>query len=110
MGCVAGADRRGWGMRSYRWRSQAPRAAAGAAPRAASRGGAIRITAAATRATFSRAALLGSVWLGALATLSQGAATCHRRHLDRRHKRRVDSGYELDLEPACAGQHGDVRH
>jgi len=61
-------------MRSYRWRSQAPRAAAGAAPRAASRGGAIRITAAATRATFSRAALLGSVWLGALATLSQGAA------------------------------------
>src|SRR5215831_13284827 len=61
-------------MRSYRWRSQATRAAAGAAPRAASRGGAIRITAAATRATFSRAALLGSVWLGALATLSQGAA------------------------------------
>src|SRR5215468_12318341 len=61
-------------MRSYRWRSQATRAAAGAAPRAARRGGAIRVTAAATRATFSRAALLGSVWLGALATLSQGAA------------------------------------
>jgi hypothetical protein len=58
-------------MRSYRWRPQATRAAA---PRAAIRGSAIRIVPAAARSAFSRAALLGSVWLGALATLSQGAA------------------------------------
>jgi len=74
MGCVAGADRRGWGMRSYRWRSQTPRAAAGAAPRAALRDGAIQIATRSAPAAFSRAALLGSVWLGALATLSPGVA------------------------------------
>src|SRR5262249_4853610 len=44
-------------MRSYRWRSQATRAAAPAA-----------------RPALSRAALLGSVWLGALATLTPDAA------------------------------------
>ena len=58
-------------MRSYRWRSQATRAAA---PGAAIRSSAIRIVPAAARSAFSRAALLGGVWLGALATLSQGAA------------------------------------
>jgi outer membrane autotransporter protein len=61
-------------MRSYRWRSQATRAAAPAAPGAALRDSAIRIAPPAARMAFSRAALLGSVWLGALATLSPDAA------------------------------------
>src|SRR5215469_3695239 len=58
-------------MRSYRWRSQAARAAA---PRAAFRDGAIKIATRLAPAGLSRAALLGSVWLGALATLSPGVA------------------------------------
>jgi T5SS/PEP-CTERM-associated repeat protein len=58
-------------MRSYRWRSQATRATA---PGAAIRGGAIRIAPAAARSAFSRAALLGSVWLGALAVFAPNAA------------------------------------
>jgi autotransporter-associated beta strand protein/T5SS/PEP-CTERM-associated repeat protein len=61
-------------MRSYGWRPQATRAAAPAAPRAAIRDSAIRIAPAAARTAFSRAALLGSVWLGALATLTPDAA------------------------------------
>jgi hypothetical protein len=32
---------------------------------------------------------------------------CGRRHLDRRGKR-VDGWHELELDPGCAGQHGDV--
>src|SRR5262249_13005433 len=52
-GSAARAARRGWGMRSYGWRSQTTRAAAPAAP---------------------RAALLGSVWLGALAMLAPNTA------------------------------------
>ena len=54
-------------MRSFRSRWQATRAAAPGAPRAAIRGGAIRTAPLAARVAFSRAALLGSVWLGALA-------------------------------------------
>src|SRR5262249_18806966 len=61
-------------MRSYRWRPQATRAAAPAAPRAAIRGSAIRIAPPAARVAFSRAALLGSVCLGALAIFAPNAA------------------------------------
>jgi hypothetical protein len=61
-------------MRSYRRRSQATRAGALAAPRAAIRGSAIRIAPAAARTAFSRPALLGSVWLGALAMLAPNTA------------------------------------
>src|SRR5215831_18652515 len=71
---AAGAARRGWGMRSYRWRSQEAGAAAPAAPRAAVRGSAIRIAPLAVRPAFSRAALLGSVWLGALAVFAPNGA------------------------------------
>jgi len=58
-------------MRSYRWRSQATRAAA---PRAAPRDSAIQIATRSAPAALSRAALLGSVWLGALAILVPDAA------------------------------------
>src|SRR5438876_1666050 len=61
-------------MRSYRWRSQATRAAAPAAPSAALRDGAIQIATRSTPAALSRAALLGSVWLGALAMLAPSPA------------------------------------
>jgi hypothetical protein len=61
-------------MRSYGWRSQATRAAAPAAPRAAHRDSAIRIVTASAPSARSRAALLGSVWLGALAMLAPNAA------------------------------------
>src|SRR5262245_45349369 len=61
-------------MRSYGGRSQTTRAAAPAAPRAAIRGSAIRIAPAAGRTAFSRAALLGSVWLGALAAFAPNTA------------------------------------
>jgi hypothetical protein len=57
-------------MRSYGWRSQATRAAA---PRAAIHGGSILVPAAATRGTFSRAALLGSVCFSAVAILVPNA-------------------------------------
>jgi hypothetical protein len=53
-------------MRSYGWRPQASRAAV--------RDSAIRIAPAAARTAFSRAALLGSVWLGALAILAPNTA------------------------------------
>jgi len=49
-------------MRSYRWRLEAARAAAPAAPRAALRDGAIQITTRSTPAALSRAALLGTNW------------------------------------------------
>jgi hypothetical protein len=62
------------GMRSYGWRSQATRATALAAPSAALRDGAIQIATRSTPAALSRAALLGSVWLGALAMLAPNAA------------------------------------
>jgi len=58
-------------MRSYRPRSQATRAAA---PRGAIRGGAIRIATTSPPAARSRAALLGSIWLGALAMFAPNAA------------------------------------
>src|SRR5215831_13820333 len=58
-------------MRSYRRRSQATRAAA---PRGAIRGGAIRIATTSPPAARSRVALLGSVWLGALAMLAPNTA------------------------------------
>ena len=58
-------------MRSYRWRSQATRAAA---PRAALRDGAIKIATRSAPAALSRAALLGGVWLGALAMLAPNTA------------------------------------
>ncbi len=61
-------------MRSYQWRSQATRAAAPAAPGAALRDSAIRIATTSAPALRSRAALLGSVWLGALAMLAPSAA------------------------------------
>jgi autotransporter-associated beta strand protein/T5SS/PEP-CTERM-associated repeat protein len=61
-------------MRSYRWRLEAARAAAPAAPSAALRDGAIQITTRSTPAALSRAALLGSVWLGALAVFAPNAA------------------------------------
>jgi autotransporter-associated beta strand protein/T5SS/PEP-CTERM-associated repeat protein len=61
-------------MRSYGWRSQATRAAAPAAPRGAHRDSAIRIVTASAPSARSRAALLGSVWLGALAMLAPNAA------------------------------------
>ena len=61
-------------MRSYRGRLEAARAAAPAAPRAALREGAIQITTRSTPAALSRAALLGSVWLGALAMLAPSPA------------------------------------
>jgi autotransporter-associated beta strand protein/T5SS/PEP-CTERM-associated repeat protein len=61
-------------MRSYRWRSQATRAAAPAAPGAALRDSAIWIAPPAARVAFNRAALLGSVWLGALAMLAPNTA------------------------------------
>jgi autotransporter-associated beta strand protein/T5SS/PEP-CTERM-associated repeat protein len=57
-------------MRSYGWRSQATRAAA---PRAAIHGGSILVPIAATRGTFSRAALLGSVCFSAVAILVPNA-------------------------------------
>jgi autotransporter-associated beta strand protein/T5SS/PEP-CTERM-associated repeat protein len=57
-------------MRSYGWRSQPTRAAA---PRAAIHGGSILVPAAATRGTFSRAALLGSVCFSAVAILVPNA-------------------------------------
>ena len=53
-------------MRSYGWRPQASRAAV--------RDSTIRIAPAAARTAFSRAALLGSVWLGALAMLAPNTA------------------------------------
>src|SRR6516162_5449580 len=58
-------------MRSYGWRPQATRAAA---PRAAVRDSAIRIATTSAPAARSRAALLGSVWLGALAMFAPNAA------------------------------------
>src|SRR6516165_1969100 len=58
-------------MRSYGWRPQATRAAA---PRAALRGSAIRIATTSAPSARSRAALLGSVWLGALAMLTPSTA------------------------------------
>src|SRR6516165_2713872 len=58
-------------MRSYGWRPQATRAAA---PRAALRDSAIRIATTSAPSARSRAALLGSVWLGALAMLAPNAA------------------------------------
>jgi autotransporter-associated beta strand protein/T5SS/PEP-CTERM-associated repeat protein len=61
-------------MRSYRWRPQATRAAAPAAPRAALGHGAIRIATSSAPAALSRPALLGSVWLGALAVFGPNAA------------------------------------
>jgi autotransporter-associated beta strand protein/T5SS/PEP-CTERM-associated repeat protein len=61
-------------MRSYRWRLEAARAAAPAAPSAALGDGAIQITTRSTPAALSRAALLGSVWLGALAMLAPSPA------------------------------------
>src|ERR1700751_1937424 len=69
-----GLPRRGWGMRSYQWRLEATRAAAPTAPSAALRDGAIQITTRSTPAALSRAALLGSVWLGALAMLAPSPA------------------------------------
>jgi len=74
MGCAAGAARRGWGMRSYRWRSLPTHAAAPAAPRDAIRGSAIRIATTSAPSARSRAALLGSVWLGALVVFGPNAA------------------------------------
>src|SRR5262249_23369230 len=70
-GSAAGAARRGWSMRSYRWRPQATRAAA---PGAAVHDSAIRIATRSAPAMRSRAALLGSVWLGALAVFAPNAA------------------------------------
>src|SRR5215472_6356681 len=61
-------------MRSYGWRPQATRAATSAAPRAALRGSAIRYAPPAARPALSRAALLGSVWLGALSVFAPNAA------------------------------------
>jgi T5SS/PEP-CTERM-associated repeat protein len=61
-------------MRSYQWRSQATRAVAPAAPGAALRDSAIRIAPPAARVAFSRAALLGSVWLGALVIVAPDVA------------------------------------
>src|SRR6516165_6810019 len=58
-------------MRSYGWRPQATRAAA---PRAAVRDSAIRIATTSAPAARSRAALLGSIWLGALAMFAPNAA------------------------------------
>jgi autotransporter-associated beta strand protein/T5SS/PEP-CTERM-associated repeat protein len=58
-------------MRSYGWRPQATRAAA---PCAALCGSAIRIAATSAPAVRSRATLLGSVWLGALAMLAPSTA------------------------------------
>src|SRR5262249_9168590 len=68
---AAEAARRGWGMRSYGWRPQATRAAVS---RAAVRDSAIRIAPADAHPAFCRAALLGSVWLGALAVLAPNTA------------------------------------
>src|SRR5262245_9201514 len=61
-------------MRSYGWRSQATRAAAPAAPRATVRDSAIRIATTSAPAVRSRAALLGSVCLRALAWFAPNAA------------------------------------
>jgi hypothetical protein len=61
-------------MRSYQWRPQATRAAAPAAPGAALRDSAIRIATTSAPALRSRAAMLGSVWLGALAMLAPNTA------------------------------------
>jgi fibronectin-binding autotransporter adhesin len=61
-------------MRSYGWRSQATRAAAPASPHVAHRDSAIRIATASAPSARSRAALLGSVWLGALAILAPDGA------------------------------------
>src|SRR5215472_14717510 len=61
-------------MRSYGWRPQATRAATSAAPRAALRGSAIRNAPPGARPALSRAALLGSVCLGALAMLASNTA------------------------------------
>src|SRR5215470_6799788 len=58
-------------MRSYGWRPQAARAAA---PRAALRDSAIRIATTSAPSARSRAALLGSVWLGALAIATPNPA------------------------------------
>ena len=58
-------------MRSYGWRPQATRAAA---PRAALRDSAIRIATTSAPSARSRAVLLGSVWLGALAMLAPNTA------------------------------------
>jgi autotransporter-associated beta strand protein/T5SS/PEP-CTERM-associated repeat protein len=61
-------------MRSYGWRSPATRAAAPAAPGAAIHDSTIRIATTSAPAMRGRAALLGSVWLGALAMLAPNAA------------------------------------
>src|SRR6516165_9561726 len=58
-------------MRSYGWR---PQATGAAAPHAALRGSAIRIATTSAPSARSRAALLGSVWLGALAMLTPSTA------------------------------------
>ena len=71
IGMRGGSRPQGLGMRSYRWRSQATRAAA---PRAALRDSAIRIATTSAPSARSRAVLLGSVWLGALAMLAPNTA------------------------------------
>ena len=58
---------------------------------------AIRIAAPARAPVATRAALLGSVCIGALAMLGPGTRACGRRHLDRS-GRRVDHGHQLELE------------
>src|SRR5262249_2830813 len=61
-------------MRSYRWRSQATRAGAPAAPRAALRDSAIRIATRSAPAALSRPALLGSGWARAPAITTPNPA------------------------------------
>src|SRR6516225_6590523 len=71
IGMRGGSRPQGLGMRSYRWRSQATRAAA---PRAALRDSAIRIATTSAPSARSRAVMLGSAWLGALAILTPNTA------------------------------------
>jgi autotransporter-associated beta strand protein/T5SS/PEP-CTERM-associated repeat protein len=61
-------------MRSYGWRSRVTRAAAPASPRVAHRDRTIGIATTSAPAARRRAALLGSVWLGALAMVAPNTA------------------------------------
>jgi len=95
-------------MRSYRRRSQATRAAA---PRGAIRGGAIRIATTSPPAARSRVALLGSVWLGALAMLAPNTA----RAVDGTWTGITSAEWTVgtnwnSVPPNTAGRDGDVRH
>jgi hypothetical protein len=84
-------------MRSDRWRSQATRAAAQTVPGAAIHPSAMPTSLLPARWAL-RAALLGSVWLGALAILAPNTAHATDGTWTGLPGSRVDGGHELDFD------------